>query len=138
MAHQLIRYLQKHYDKLVKDEAYINSMLVYHDDHYGAPTYLGTGTLERWQAAWLWLFRYFRDTTEFYGELAEPEPPPTQLEMLNKKETDEQYQRRLYLAADAGDWAAAWELLHFRREYEYEGWSEAYLTDVLQPIVEET
>ena len=136
MTHQLIKYLQKHYDQVLKNESYINSVLVYHDTHYGGDLYLGTGTLERWQAAWLWLFRFFRDQAEFYGELAEPEPPPAQLEMLNKKETDEQYQRRLYLAANEDNWAAAWELLHFRREFEYEGWSEEHLTDVLQPVEE--
>lgn len=131
MAHQLIKYLRKHVEQWEKK--FVPSVIVY--EHRKDSVILDATTFEKWQQSFLWLFRYLRDTWECYGELVEESPsevpPGEDPGMLLEPRIDEelQYQQRLYHAACDGDWAAAYELLHFRKDWEYEGWEEVTLTD---------
>lgn len=135
MAHQLIKYLRKSVERWEKN--FVPSVIVYENRKQDA-IILDASTFEKWQQCFLWLFGFLRDTWECYGELVEEDEdkdPYAGTEMQDPQTPSDaeikelQYQRGLYQAACEGDWAAAYELLHFRKDWEYEEWNEVRLTD---------
>lgn len=132
MAHQLIKYLRRNVERWEKN--FVPSVIMY-GNRKQDPIILDATTFKKWQQCFVWLFHFLKDNWECYGELAEADPSEVPAGedpgMLVEPRIDKdlQYQQKLYQAACQDDWAAAYELLHSRKDWEYEGWEEVPLTD---------